>query len=166
VHSSRQAPTYLPLPAFIKSIQNILAILDGKLPKTHHPPSIKEGANIISGYLLCRLPNGTSEVRGLGKLMQQKRVDNKPRLVVREGVLQPQTFEIDQSVIENMISNSTFAMPSVQVVISHKLAVVDAVLRFDGDAGHSISGFPRSLVKQETRAMSKLPQKVAYALLF
>jgi hypothetical protein len=87
--------------------------------------------------------------------MQEKMNDNKPQLVVREGVMQPQTFEIEQSVIENMILNATFAMPSVQVVISHKLAVVDAVLRLDDDAGHSISGFPRALVKQETRAMRK-----------
>jgi hypothetical protein len=87
--------------------------------------------------------------------MQEKMINNKPRLVVREGVMQPQTFEIEQSVIENMILNATFVMPSVQVVISHKLAVVDAMLRLDGNAGHSISGFPRALVKQETRAMSK-----------
>jgi hypothetical protein len=82
-------------------------------------------------------------------------IENKPRLVVRESVMQPQTFEISQSVIENMILNATFVMPAVQVVISHKLAVVDAMLRLDADAGHSISGFPRSLVKQETRAMSE-----------
>jgi hypothetical protein len=110
---------------------------------------------MILGYLLCRLPNGTPEVRGLGKLMQGKMLENKPRLVVREGDQKTQTFEIPKAVIDNMILNYTFAMPSVHVVISHKLAVVDAILRLDSDAGHSISGFPRSLVKQETRAMSK-----------
>ena len=93
--------------------------------------------------------------------MQEKMAENKPRLVVREGVQQPQSFEIEQSVIDNMILNANFAMPPVQVAISHKLAVVDAILRLDSDAGHSISGFPRSLVKQETRAMSKLSEAVA-----
>ena len=87
--------------------------------------------------------------------MQEKMINNKPRLIVREGVMQPQAFEIGKSVIENMILKATFVMPSVQVVISHKLAVVDAILRLDGDPGHSISGFPRALVKQETRAMSE-----------
>lgn len=87
--------------------------------------------------------------------MREKMIDNKPRLVVREGVMQPQIFEVDQSVIEDMIMKAIFAMPVCQVVVSHKLAVVDAILRLDSDDGHSISGFPRSLVKQETRAMSK-----------
>lgn len=97
-------------------------------------------------------------MRELGKLMQEKMIDNTPRLVVREGVLKPQSFEIDESVIQKMIKNATFAMPTCHVVVSHKLAVVDAILRLDSDDGHSISGFPRSLVKQETRAMSKFPR--------
>jgi hypothetical protein len=76
--------------------------------------------------------------------------------VVHESDQQPIVIDFSPKVLEDMILNSKFAVGPLKVVLSKRLAVVQAMLHLDGQGGHSISGFPRSLHRKDTKAGSEL----------
>src|SRR5215469_11266045 len=106
----------------------------------------------LTGYILCRLPNGTPEIGNLGKLIREK-ASLTPQFVVRESGQEAQRFDIVPKVTEEMILDLQFRMPPIEIVLSHRLAVLEISLQLDGDETHCISGFPRTLAKVERRAI-------------
>ena len=102
---------------------------------------------------MCRLPNETPEVREVGKIIRD-RGWGKPCFVMKEDRREPQLFEITPKILENMIRKLRFKIPRIEIRLSRKNAVVRAFLRIN-DEENSISGFPRSLVGNESRTTSK-----------
>lgn len=111
------------------------------------------------GHLMCRLPNETPEIREIGKIIRDRGWE-KPCFVMKEDRCEPQLFEMTPRILENMIKELRFKMPRIKIRLSKKHAVVQASLRIN-DEENSISGFPRSLVRNESRTASKFPPKVS-----
>jgi len=82
-----------------------------------------------------------------------EKVSLTPQFVVRESGREAQRFDIVPKVTEEMILDLQFRMPPIEIVLSHKLAVLEISLQLDSDETHCISGFPRTLAKVEKRAI-------------
>jgi len=106
----------------------------------------------LTGYILCRLPNGTPVIGNLGRLIREK-ATLTPQFIVREFGQEAQRFDIVPKVTEEMILDLQFRMPPIEILLSHRLAVLEISLQLDGDETHCISGFPRTLAKVERRAI-------------
>ncbi|KAF2404981.1 hypothetical protein EJ06DRAFT_6418 [Trichodelitschia bisporula] len=106
----------------------------------------------VKGYLLCRFANESTELSNLGKLLVEKS-RTLPRFVIRTAGQHDQILDITPKITEEMIVRSRFVLPHVTVALSSKLSAVEAFLFLDEDEGCLISGFPRSLGIQETKAM-------------
>ena len=108
------------------------------------------------GHILCRLPNEAPEIFEIGKLLRDSNVRNA-HFTFQEHGCNPQYFEIANRVVEDMISTLHFRMGKIQVRLLKKLAVVEAslCLKEEGER-YSISGFPRSLVQDNSQAMSNM----------
>jgi hypothetical protein len=106
------------------------------------------------GHILCRLPDETPEICEIGKFLRDGNVRNA-HFTFQEHGCNPQHFEITTGVVEDMISSLHFRMAKIQIRLSKKLAVVEAVLCFKGEEC-SISGFPRSLVHDNSQTRSKM----------
>jgi hypothetical protein len=102
---------------------------------------------LLTGYIMCRLPNDSIEVRELGILLRDRSGGDR-RFVVEERFKEstPQHFEITSAVLENMIMNSQFEMNRVMIRFSNKHVVVKASLFFKEGEQYDLSGFPRCLV--------------------
>ena len=109
------------------------------------------GATIASGLIHCRLPHGMPEVANLGKLIKEKSII-APTFIACERDRSAQTFEITAEMIEEMIVESAWRMPPINISTTNRHALVDIALSLDGDEAYPISGFPRKLVNVETRA--------------
>ena len=109
------------------------------------------------GHILCRLPNETPEICEIGKLLRDCNVRNA-HFKIQEHGCNPQHFEITTRVVEEMISRLHFRMAKIQIRLLKKLAVVEAVLCLKGEE-YSISGFPRSLVRDNSQTMSKMSRE-------
>jgi hypothetical protein len=109
------------------------------------------------GHILCRLPNETPEICEIGKLLRDCDVRNA-HFAIQEHGCNPQHFEITTRVVEEMITRLHFRTAKIQIRLLKKLAVVEAVLCLKGEE-YSISGFPRSLVRDNSQAMSKMSRE-------
>lgn len=113
-----------------------------------------DGQWVSIGMIRCRIPNETSEMCSLGKLLSKRSATN-PRFVVQDEGRQTQVFEIPAEVTAEMVVDSKFAMTQVQILLPQRFAVVDMLLFLDGRDRNSISGFPRHLAKPESKANRK-----------
>ena len=110
-----------------------------------------------AGYILCRLPNQTSDIANLGKLIREKSA-LMPKFIVRETetVSISQRIDIGPKVTGEMILDQQFRMPPVTIVMSKKMAQIEIALNMDGDDdGNAISGFPRTLARVEKKVIRK-----------
>jgi hypothetical protein len=115
------------------------------------------------GHILCHLPEETPEICEIGKLLRDGNVRNA-HFTFQEHGCNPQHFEITAGVVEDMISSLHFRMAKIQIRLSKKLAVVKAVLCLKGEEC-SISGFPRSLVHDNSQTRSKMSRETTQIIL-
>jgi hypothetical protein len=106
------------------------------------------------GHILCRLPDETPEICEIGKFLRDGNVRNA-HFTFQEHECSPQYFEITTGVVEDMINSLHFRMAKIQIRLSKNLAVVEAVLCLKGEEC-SISGFPRSLMHDNSQTRSKM----------
>lgn len=99
---------------------------------------------------MCHLPNGTPEIGEIGKLLW----DRSAHFIIQEHGCDVQNFEITTGVARDMIINSQFRMPQIEIRLFKNLDV-KAVLCLEGNE-YSISGFPRSLAQDNIQNTSKV----------
>jgi hypothetical protein len=103
---------------------------------------------------LCRLPNETPEICEIGRLLRDGNARDA-QFIFQEDGYDPQQFEITNELLDNMISNLHFSMAKIEIRILQNHAF-KAFLRLNGTE-NSISGFPRTLVRDQSETMSKIP---------
>jgi len=110
---------------------------------------------MVSGQVLCRLPNETAEVCEIGKLLRES--SEYCQLVFQEEDGVAQRFQITTEAVQRMIGNLHFRMDGIQLRVVKNLPF-RAVLRWRGEES-SISGFPRILLRDPSQTMSKITVK-------
>jgi len=102
---------------------------------------------------LCRLPNETAEICEIGKLLREGDTGDTEFIIQEEGG-NAQHFPITTEIIEKMINNLQFRMARIQIRVVKNLTF-QAVLCWKGE-DFSISGFPRTLLRDRSQTMSKM----------
>jgi hypothetical protein len=105
------------------------------------------------GRILCRLPNETPEICEIGKLLRDGDAGDT-QFIIQEDGGNPQYFPITAEMIQKMITNLHFRMARVKVQVLKNLPF-QAVLRLKEEE-FSISGFPRTLLRDHSQNMSKI----------
>lgn len=108
---------------------------------------------MIPGCILCRLPNETAEVCEIGKLLREGDAGDT-EFIIREEGGDAQHFPITTEIVEKMINNLHFRMAEIQIRVVKNLPF-QAGLRWNGE-DFSISGFPRTLLRDRSQTMSKM----------
>lgn len=144
---------------YFEPIENVIERADGTfMAQGNYFPSYSRLHVVLTraGYILCRLPNQTQDIANLGKLLREKS-SLIPQFIVRETetISIPQRIDIDHKTTGDMILDQQFRMPPVTIVMSTRAAQIEIALHMDGDEGHPISGFPRTLARVEKKVMRK-----------
>lgn len=109
----------------------------------------------ISGQVLCRLPDETAEVCEIGKLLRES--SEHCQLVFQEEDGLVQRFQITTEAVQRMVNSLHFRLDGIQLRVVKNLPF-RAVLRWRGEE-FSISGFPRILLLDPSKTMSKIALK-------
>ncbi len=166
----RIAAKLLATVFYFETTENVLEQVDGTfVTQGKYLPSHSFVRIIVltdAGYILCRLPNETSDLANLGKLIREKS-SLMPQFIIRETetVSIPQQIGIGPKITGEMILDRQFRMPPVTIVMSTKTAQIEIALHMEGDEGHAISGFPRVLARVEKKVIRKW-HKQSQALVF
>ena len=154
----RIAAKLLATVFYFETTENVLEQVDG----TFVTQVQRESPN----HSWCRLPNETSDLANLGKLIREKS-SLMPQFIIRETetVSIPQQIGIGPKITGEMILDRQFRMPPVTIVMSTKTAQIEIALHMEGDEGHAISGFPRVLARVEKKVIRKW-HKQSQALVF
>ncbi|KAJ4257889.1 hypothetical protein NW757_003517 [Fusarium falciforme] len=105
-------------------------------------PRQSEGGNcVIQGEILCRFPNGSDTVKGLGRAIQKLR---NPRIELISPRLDP--WFIDDAAISRMESHGVYRLP-VEVEAPSSTMEINFALVDDISKAESISDCPFSLDK-------------------
>jgi hypothetical protein len=111
-----------------------------------------DGTWVSTGMIRCRIPNDTTEMCALGKLMRKKSGTTFPRFVMRDEDGATQVYSMTNDITVEMVLNSKFAMPPIEIRLAQRATIVNMMLFFENTDHNSISGFPRSLAKTQTKA--------------
>jgi hypothetical protein len=92
----------------------------------------------------------------LGRFLRQR--GNCAKFVIGEHGMASKTdqhVDLPPETVRSMITERTFRMPLVSIKISEKLAVTEISLNTDSGNLHPISGFPRSIFRDESKALCR-----------
>lgn len=113
------------------------------------PQSQSSSSTTISGYIVCRLPNGMEDMANLGRFIQRASgasfiIYNEPKNIEDMKINVP---------TEIMIEEEEFEEPKVRITILGDDAMTTVALRLPGLCSSRkdfpISGFPRPLMKND-----------------
>ncbi|KIW04786.1 uncharacterized protein PV09_03974 [Verruconis gallopava] len=110
-----------------------------------------DGTWMSTGMIRCRIPNDTVEMSSLGKLLRKKTGTSFPRFVIRDDEGTTQIFSMTADTTADMVLNSKFSMPPIEIDIPQRSTIVDIMLFFENTDRNSISGFPRTLGKPSNK---------------
>ncbi|KAF7505358.1 hypothetical protein GJ744_000979 [Endocarpon pusillum] len=123
----------------------------------------------LTGNILCKFPPGSKEIQALGEAFRKRSTDaynhqyaaEDPCFVISERWKSDETLKvvIGIGVVETMVRNSRFHMDAVTFIVSKRIAETNICLSF-GDSPsepimHPISGFPKCLLEEERKVLSK-----------
>jgi hypothetical protein len=124
-----------------------------------------DGTWVSTGMIRCRIPNDTTEMCALGKLMRKKSGSTFPRFVIRTDDGTTLIFSVTADVTTEMVLNSKFAMPPIEIDLPQRSTIVDVMLFFEDTDRNSISGFPRSLARTQSKANRRYISHCLFLLL-
>ncbi|EON62430.1 hypothetical protein W97_01652 [Coniosporium apollinis CBS 100218] len=107
----------------------------------------------VSGAIYCRFGGESASMRALGDYLRlQQTPDFQPYFSIEERYREAhaQRVIIRESVIYDMISRARFNMEPVTVHTSKQAARITISLYLKPEQGFAISGFPRSLIVEES----------------
>jgi hypothetical protein len=111
-----------------------------------------DGTWLSTGKIRCRIPNDTAELCSLGKLIRKKSGSTDPRFVIRDEEGTTKVFKVTSDITTDMILQSRFAIPPIEIDVPQRSTIVDIMLFFENTDRNSISGFPRPLGKTQSKA--------------
>jgi hypothetical protein len=132
-------------------------IVQGKLFRACSSKLVQLILFLNLGHILCRLPDDTPEIREIGKYLSDCNVQNT-HFTIQEQGCNTQRFKITARVVEDMVNSLRFRMAKIEIRLLKKLAVVEAVLCLKGGE-YPISGFPRSLERDNSHTMSNMSRE-------
>ncbi|KAF4630883.1 hypothetical protein G7Y89_g7253 [Cudoniella acicularis] len=119
--------------------------------------------NTVQGYILCRFPDESPELRRLARQFQDLQTHYfSPHFRVSEHHQDRggATIEIPADTIAAMLGDLTFSMEMVQIPLSSKVARTTISLRLSkDDEALPISGFPRHLMTEGRNFASQTPSQ-------
>ncbi|OCK81310.1 hypothetical protein K432DRAFT_425035 [Lepidopterella palustris CBS 459.81] len=111
-----------------------------------HEPS-RDGI-LVQTQILCRLPDGSNEIRQLGELLRTGTFSGLT-FVFREEGCQAQGFVIPpETIVTDLIRDHKFSAPKFPVHLTARSAVVHATIYLRNGKEFSLSGFPKQLIKE------------------
>jgi hypothetical protein len=109
---------------------------------------------VYSGEILCRIPDETSEIGEVGRLLKEGKFQSTG-FFIQEDLCGQQRFDI-QAALYDMIHNLHFSMAEVKIHISSRCGQFYVMLCLKNTEKSSISGFPRSIAGKGAQTPSKL----------
>lgn len=126
----------------------------------------EKSEQICTGIISCRFDDGSPELSGLGRILEECRTDDfEPYFLVKPDVERPDfTFKIAISppLTQMMINSATLGLPNVYIPLRNEnnpTAITLFLSKHDGlePDGFAISGFPRVLLGEPKNPKTKRP---------
>ncbi|KXS99282.1 hypothetical protein AC578_6205 [Pseudocercospora eumusae] len=126
----------------------------------------EKSEQICTGAIHCRFEDGSMEICALGRILDEKRVEDfEPYFLVKPNVDQSDfsfKFTLTEPIIKGMIENSAFGLPNVYIPLrdESKATTINLFLaKHDGlePDGFPISGFPRLILGEPKVPNSRKP---------
>jgi hypothetical protein len=112
--------------------------------------------SVCTGEILCRISDGTPEIREIGLLLQDGRF-RSTGFIIDEHSNESRYFGLTSKVVDDMIFNTSFRFPGIKLRVSSKTPLINIEICFHDS--YSISGFPRTFQAAQNEARGKLSRR-------
>ncbi|KAF2211774.1 hypothetical protein CERZMDRAFT_42792 [Cercospora zeae-maydis SCOH1-5] len=130
----------------------------------------EKSEQVCSGVITCRFDDGSAELIGLGRVLEERRTDDfVPYFLVKPDMNSSESafmIPITHAVTNLMTSRAAFGLPNVQIPLKNESNATWVSLfltKHDGlePEGFAISGFPRVLLGEPKNAQTKRPVRTS-----
>jgi len=131
--------------------------------------TVEKGEQVISGIISCRFEDRSEEMRGLGRILEDRRVEGfEPFFLIKPNMDSNENssrLTITMDVIRGMTDDAVFGLPNVHIPLRDETKTTSISLflySHDGlePDGFPISGFPRVLLGEAATAKPRRPHGV------
>ncbi|CAK1357491.1 hypothetical protein CB0940_07777 [Cercospora beticola] len=130
----------------------------------------EKSEQVCSGVITCRFDDGSAELTGLGRIIEERRTDDfVPYFLVKPDMNNAESafrIPISHAITDLMISRAVFGLPNVQIPLKNENNATSITLfltKHDGlePDGFAISGFPRVLLGEPKNVKPKRPVRTS-----